>query len=86
MPNVSISPARTKNPAIVKNVGFAGLIVTNLSTVMCVMSVCIKNLKETMDVTLATGMNSAVYVLKTFFPVAVFCPAHTRFIKNVRLP
>ena len=86
MPNVSISPARKKNPPIVKSVEFAGFIRTNLSTVMCAMSVWIKDLKETMYVALTPGMKSAAYVLTTFFPVALFFPAHTRFIYHVRMP
>ena len=75
-----------KNPSIVKNVEFAGFIWTDLSTVKCVMSVWIQDFWEDTHAALTPGMMSAVYVLKTLFPVARFCPAHTRFIENVRSP
>ena len=86
MPNVSISPVRIKTPSIVKNVEFAGFIRTDLSTVMCVMSVWTRDLREDTNAALTLGMMSAVCVLKTLFPVARFYPAHTRFIGSVRLP
>ena len=85
MSSVSTSPAWIKTPSIVKNVVFAGFLRTDLSTVTYVMSVWINDLTENTHVALTPGMMSAVYVLKTLFPVARFYPAHTRFINRVRL-
>ena len=86
MPDVSISPAWKKNPSIVKNVEFAGTIRTEISTVMSVMSVWIKELRENTNAVLTPGMMSAVFALKTPFQAARSYPARTRFMSHVGLP
>ena len=63
-----------------KNVEFAGTTRTEISTVMCVMSVWIKNLRENTNAVLAPGMMSAVFVLKTLFQAAMSYPARTKFM------